>query len=82
MVPLREMGSLEHKEDEEGFGTGIRTCHMSTAVAYQQATGETDWELLAQTERLRTSPLLSCLHLWEKDLFHSVCLVGICSSCR
>ena len=40
MVPLREMGSLEHKADGKGLGTGVRTCHMSAAI------WEADWELV------------------------------------
>lgn len=75
MVSLREMGSLEHKADGEGLGTGIRTCHKSTAVAYQKASWEADWKLVVtQTEWLRTSSLLLCLHLWVKDFTVSVWL--------
>lgn len=40
-----------------------------------------DWLGTWGSEWLRPSPLMSCLDLWEKDLFCSVYVVGICFSC-
>lgn len=49
MVPLREM---EHIAEGERLGTGIRTCHVSTAI------WETDWELVVAQSGL--GPVLFC----------------------